>query len=204
MKAARKYRFANLVPALLSVFVLFLGFALTIATWQQHQQREQALLNAAFSAEAQRLVAVAEKQLHSYSVVMRGLQGFFQGSESVEYAEFLAYTRALNATSELAGLQGIAWAQLVRRSELDKHLAEMAAQLPVDYAIRPEGRDEVLAPIIYIEPLAGANLRAIGLDIYQIPVARAAAEKARDLGDRRRHPHHCHHHHEIINGSGVL
>tara|TARA_R110000772_G_scaffold210432_1_gene321044 strand:- start:58658 stop:61945 length:3288 start_codon:yes stop_codon:yes gene_type:complete len=183
MRVARKYRFANLVPALLSVFVLFLGIALTIATWQQHQQREQALLNAAFSAEAQRLIAVAEKQLHSYSVVMRGLQGFFQGSESVEYPEFLAYTRALNATSELAGLQGIAWVQLVRRSNLDKHLEEMAAQLPVDYAIRPEGPGEVLAPIIYIEPLAGANLRAIGLDIYQLPVARAAAEKARDLGD---------------------
>jgi len=31
--------------------------------------------------------------------------------------------------------------------------------------------------------MAGANLRAIGLDIYQIPVARAAAEKARDLGE---------------------
>tara|TARA_R110000772_G_scaffold128787_1_gene236522 strand:- start:8154 stop:11459 length:3306 start_codon:yes stop_codon:yes gene_type:complete len=183
MNVVKKSGSANLVPALLSVFVLFLGTALTIAMWQHNHRREQVLLHSAFSAEAERLVAVAENQLHTYSVVMRGLRGYFQGSESVEYPEFLAYTRALNATSELAGLQAVAWVQLVPRSGVDKHLEVMRAQLPVDYDIRPPGDADWLAPIAYIEPMAGANLRAIGLDIYQVPVARAAAEKARDLGE---------------------
>ncbi|MDO8860588.1 EAL domain-containing protein [Haliea sp. E1-2-M8] len=165
------------------MLVLAVGVAASMLVWDHSRERERSLVESAFLAETDRLVAVIERQLNTYAVVMRGLQGFFQGSREVEYHEFLAYTRALHATSDVAGLQGVAWVELVRREQLAAHEARVRSQLPVNYSIHPGTEGDVLAPIIFMEPLAGDNLAAIGLDIYQVPRAREAAERARDSGE---------------------
>lgn len=183
MDAVHRHRFSGVLPGILAVVVLAVGVAASVLLWDHSRQRAHSLVENAFQAETDRLAAVIERQLNTYAVVMRGLQGFFQASRTVEYHEFLAYTRALHATSDVAGLQGVAWVEVVRREELAAHEAKVRAQLPVDYTIHPESNGKILAPIIYIEPLAGGNLTAIGLDIYQVPRAREAAELARDSGE---------------------
>jgi diguanylate cyclase (GGDEF)-like protein/PAS domain S-box-containing protein len=183
MEAVQRHRYAGILPGGLAIVVLLLGFTASALVWDHSRQRERSLVESAFVAESDRLVAVVQRQLDTYAVVMRGLQGFFQGSAVVEYQEFLAYSRALHATSDVAGLQGIAWVELVRREQLAEHQLKMRSQLPVDYSIHPASDSDILAPIIYIEPLSGDNLAAVGLDIYQVPKAREAAELARDSGD---------------------
>ncbi len=178
-----RHRYAGILPGLLASLVLAMGVAATVLAWDHSRQRERSLVENAFLAETDRMVAVIERQLDAYAVVMRGLQGFFHGSSQVEYREFLAYSRALQATSDVAGLQGIAWVELVRREELAAHRSRIRSQLPVDYDIHPDSDGDIIAPIVYIEPLAGDNLAALGLDIYQAPTARAAADLARDSGD---------------------
>ncbi|MFO7551615.1 MAG: EAL domain-containing protein [Haliea sp.] len=182
MDAVHRHRYAGVLPGLLAIVVLVAGVTASVLAWEHSRQRERSLVENAFVAEADRLVAVIERQLDTYAIFMRGLQGLFQGAREVQYHDFLAYTRALHATSDVAGLQGIAWVELVRRGQLAAHTAKVRSQLPIDYNIHPGSDSEVLAPIIYIEPLTGDNLAAIGLDIYQVPRAREAAELARDSG----------------------
>lgn len=131
MDAVHRHRFSGLLPGLLALVVLAVGVAASVLAWEHSRQRERSLVENAFQAEAVRLVAVIERQLNTYKVVMRGLQGFFQGSREVDYQEFLAYTRALHATSDVAGLQGIAWVEVVRREQLAAHSASISSQLPV-------------------------------------------------------------------------
>ncbi len=183
MDAVYRHRYAGILPALLAIVVLGVGLAASVLAWDHSRQRERSLIENAFLAEADRLAAVIERQLDTYVLVMRGLQGLFQSSRAVDYQEFLAYTRPLRATSHVAGLQGIAWIEVVRREQLDTHMAKLRSQLPLEYSIHPANGGDVLAPIIYIEPLVGDNLAAVGLDVYQVPGAREAAELARDSGE---------------------
>ncbi|MEQ9463508.1 MAG: CHASE domain-containing protein, partial [Haliea sp.] len=183
MDEVYRHRYAGILPALLAVVVLAMGVAASVLARDHSRQREHSLVENAFLAETDRMLAVIDRQLDAYAVVMRGLQGFFHGSNAVDYREFVTYARALQATSNVAGLQGIAWVELVRREELAAHLARIRSQLPVDYHIHPDGDGEVLAPIAFIEPLAGDNLAALGLDIYRTLDARTAANLARDSGD---------------------
>tara|TARA_R110000823_G_scaffold171736_9_gene304175 strand:+ start:13253 stop:16498 length:3246 start_codon:yes stop_codon:yes gene_type:complete len=168
---------------LLSGLVLATGLLSTWIYWEQTQRHSSAALEKLFQADSERIHATIARQLDLYQVAMRGVQGFFRGSEQVYYAEFAEYVPSLDLTQELEGVQGVAYAKLVSAAELPRHLAQMAAELPVAYRIHPAGSRQYYAPIGYIDPLDDANLAALGFDILTNPAARTAAERARDTGE---------------------
>lgn len=174
--------FSRLLPWLLSCFVLAGGFTATFFYWDYTHQQEQAATDIAFHAAARRVVTNISHKLNTYQVVMRGVQGFFLGSDQVSFEEFTRYTSSLNIASELKGVLGVAYAVPVKHEDMGRHLEDMGAQLPVDYHIHPPGSREFHAPIVYFNPLSGDNSKAIGYDLYANPIAREAIEKARDSG----------------------
>ncbi|QIB66258.1 bifunctional diguanylate cyclase/phosphodiesterase [Kineobactrum salinum] len=183
MPTVARHWIAGILPFTLAGLVITGGLAATLLLWDHERKRERELVEAAFAVEVGQVVTNLVGKLNAYTVVMRGLQGFFQGSDEVSYIEFLRYIRALDVTSELAGVQGLGWVVPVTRGQLPQHLAAIRAQLPVPYEIHPASQRELLAPIIYLEPLAEENLNAVGFDVFSNPVARAAAEQARDSGE---------------------
>lgn len=171
------------LPWLLSGLTLLIGGTATLAYWHHFEKQQHQAVNLNFQAESERLAATISQQLNSYQVVMRGVQGFFQSSEQITYPEFLRYIDSLDITRDLRGVQGIGFAVLVTRKNLVTHLATVRRELPINYQITPPaGNRDELAPIIYIEPLEGDNLAALGFDILSNPLAREAAEMARDTG----------------------
>ncbi|WP_438958849.1 bifunctional diguanylate cyclase/phosphodiesterase [Porticoccus sp.] len=171
------------LPWLLSGLTLLIGGTATLAYWHHFEKQQHQAVNLNFQAESERLAATISQQLNSYQVVMRGVQGFFQGSEQITYPEFLRYIDSLDITRDLRGVQGIGFAVLVTRKNLVTHLATVRRELPINYQITPPARNrDELAPIIYIEPLEGDNLAALGFDILSNQLAREAAEMARDTG----------------------
>lgn len=171
------------LPWLLSGLTLLIGGTATLAYWHHFEKQQHQAVNLNFQAESERLAATISQQLNSYQVVMRGVQGFFQGSEQITYPEFSRYIDSLDITRDLRGVHGIGFAALVTRKNLVTHLATVRGELPINYQITPPaGNRDELAPIIYIEPLEGDNLAALGFDILSNPLAREAAEMARDTG----------------------
>ena len=172
------------LPWLLSGLTLLIGGSATLTYWHHFEKQQQEAVNLKFQAESDRLTANISQQLNSYKVVMRGIQGFFRGSEHVTYPEFSRYVASLDITRDLRGVQGVGFAIPVAHKDLTAHLATMRRELPRHYQITPAvGNRDELAPIIYIEPLEDDNLAALGFDILSNPLAREAAETARDTDD---------------------
>lgn len=171
------------LPVVLALIVLIAGSATTLLYYNTLQDREQAALQEAFAATAYRASALVQREIGIYQTVMRGLRGFFEGSDEVSYEDFIRYTGALELSEELPGMRGIVWVELLPREELEAHQQRQREQLPVPYTVHPDIQGSLLAPITFIHPLDEANQRALGFDILANERAAVAALAARDRGE---------------------
>ena len=104
----------------------------------------------------------------------------FAASDAVTREEWKAFYQGLNLGEYLPGIQGLGFAQLIPRPQLAEHIQAMRTAGFPDYQVRPAGDRELYSAIIYLEPQADRNLRALGYDMFSEPVRRAAMERARD------------------------
>lgn len=121
-----------------------------------------------------------KQRMAAHEQVLRGVHGLFGASVNVDRREFKAYVNHLQLNEEYAGIDGIGFSQIVLSAGINRHVAAMRNEGFPDYAVRPEGGRDTYAPVIYIEPFAGRNLRIFGFDPYANPEHRAAMELARD------------------------
>ncbi len=121
-------------------------------------------------------------RMATYEVVLRGVQGYMDGSERIDRAEFHNYVDALQLQQTRPGLQGVSLIMYVQGSALEAHLADVRGRGFSGYTVHPPGERPQYAPITHIEPLQGRNLEALGLDVLTLPAAREALGRARDTG----------------------
>ncbi len=119
-------------------------------------------------------------RLTANAQVLHSGAALFDASESVERAEWRAFTAGLRIEQHLPGTQGVGFALLIPRAQLPEHLQTIRAEGFPEYAVRPAGERALYSSIIYLEPFEGRNLRAFGYDMFSEPVRRAAMERARD------------------------
>ena len=135
-----------------------------------------------FHAAAEQIAYNLRDRMSTYEVMLRGVQGYVDGSERIERGEFQSYVGALQMQQTRPGLQGISLVMFVQGSGLAAHLADIRGRGFSGYTVHPPGERAQYAPITHIEPLEGRNLEALGLDALTLPPAREALERARDTG----------------------
>jgi diguanylate cyclase (GGDEF)-like protein/PAS domain S-box-containing protein len=173
----------RLAPWLISAMVLLVGLSITLVLWQEAKENHVKNLNAALDYAADQTQTNILARLHAYETVMRGVKGFIDGSEKVSVSEFRSYVDALKIHEKKSGVLGIGLVTIVPFADKARHLeAIRKLELP-NYKIRPEGERQVYAPITRMEPMAGDNLKALGLDVFAVPIARVAIERARDTNE---------------------
>ena len=174
---------SRLAPWLISAMVLLVGLSITAASWREAKQNHVENLNAALGYAADQAENNILARLHAYETVMRGVKGFIDGSENVSVGEFRSYVDALNIHEKKTGVLGIGLVTIVPHADKPRHLEEIRKLGLPNYKIRPEGDRKLYAPIIRMEPMEGDNLKALGLDVFAVPIARAAMERARDSNE---------------------
>ena len=132
-------------------------------------------------------VDMAERDLvgrmNDFQQVLRGAQGLYAASETVSRREWRTYVEALQLDSYLPGVQSMAFSLVVRAEERRAHESSMRAQGFPEYSIFPADSPFPMSVVVlYIEPFAGRNPRAVGYDMYHEAVRREAMERARDTG----------------------
>lgn len=118
----------------------------------------------------------------AYALILRGGAALFESSEEVTREEWFNFTRKLQASDSVVGVQGIGFARLITPAELEARVAAVRAEGFPDYRLWPAGERVLYTAIEYLEPFSGRNLRAFGYDMFSEPVRRAAMERARDTG----------------------
>ncbi|WP_326537047.1 bifunctional diguanylate cyclase/phosphodiesterase [Pseudorhodoferax sp.] len=149
--------------------------------WQHRQRDAERQLNDIVAHESDAAVANVQAQLRAFELVLRGVKGFFEGSDQVSAAEFKAFVESLALQRTAPGLQGIGFVAHLSSGTDTRHAAA-AAFAESGLVLRPAGARASYAPIVFMEPPTRNNQSALGLDVLTVPVARQAVEQTLATG----------------------
>ncbi|MBI5900859.1 MAG: CHASE domain-containing protein [Rhodocyclales bacterium] len=171
--------FARKLPAWV---VLTLGLILSLIASQRIKEDIERHAAQDFAAIADELTLHIEERLSAHSLILRGGAALIAASDHVTPAEWRSFAEAMKMDVMAPGMHGVAFSPLVTTSGLKSHEARARSDGAHDYRVHPAGLRLIHAPVQYIEPRSGNNLRALGYDPLSEPVRRAAMELARDTG----------------------
>jgi len=166
----------------LAIFALICGIAASLlAGWQVKRATEEEA-RAKFEGVCEELTTRIRERFTAYALMLQGGQGLMAASQMVDRAEWRAYLETLRAEQTVPGYQAVGFTLLVPHEAIAKHVATVRAEGFADYAVSPAGQRPSYAPVVFIEPFAGRNMRAFGFDMFAEPARREAMERARDTG----------------------
>ncbi|MEO8152240.1 MAG: CHASE domain-containing protein [Rhizobacter sp.] len=169
-------------PLLLALAVGSASLAITAWLWHHERQTEEANLRASFNAGLHQTADRIEQRMASYEQMLRGLQGLMASTQAVDRQGFDIYVDTQLAGTDVTGLQAFAYGPWLPIDRAAAHVAAQRADHAPGYSINPSGEREAYVPVTYISPGGGRSAKALGYDVYQDPVRRAALLKARDSG----------------------
>lgn len=170
-------RFNKMLPWLM----LLAGVLLTQYLYHVSLTTAEQLLQEKFAYQTRDIAQRIELRMAAYEQVLRGVDGLFAASQTVERDEFYNYISGLDLDEHYPGIQAIGYSQLIPAQEKNRHIAAIRQQGFPEYTIHPAGERDYYTSLIYIEPFKGQNLRAFGFDLHTDAVRRKAADQARDL-----------------------
>lgn len=172
-------------PGVLSTIVLAVALSATLWMWQRLGAATEQQLNAEFRVQVRESIARIKQRMATYEQVLHGARGFFDSFPNADRDAFRKFVAALELERRYPGIQGVGFAKAIFAAQRGEHVAAMRGEGFADYEINPSGERELYAPIIYLEPFTGLNLRGLGFDPYSEPVRQSAMARARDSNDAR-------------------
>ena len=163
-----------------ALIVLVFGLVITATATLYMRSSVERIAEHEFSTRCIEIQNKTKERLDDYARVLQGGASLFYASEKVTREQWQIFTQSQKIEKQLPGIQGIGFSPLILREGLDRHIQEIRREGFPGYTVRPEGDRAVFAPVIYLEPFTGRNLRALGYDVFSEPVRRAAMERARD------------------------
>lgn len=159
--------------------VLFVALFLTLVGYLAHssymRSREQARLRQATGAALEQTRA----RLSGYLSQMKAVRALFSASDSVTPDELSRYFQVLKVhdLEFNRGMDGMGVIWKVPITDRNAHLAELRSKYPA-YQLVSRRSNETLYPIIHFEALGDDAHKALGWDVAENDIRRAALEKA--------------------------
>ncbi len=160
--------------------VLAACWTATFFLWNSVRVNSEEEMRMNFEYGIRETVIRIEQRMLAYAQVLRGMEGLFNSSDSVEHREFRAYFNSLQLEKNFPGIQGVGFSLLIQASDKEQHIRSVRRETDPSYTIKPEGKRGTYSSIIYLEPFSNRNLRAVGYDMYSEPVRHAAMKLAAD------------------------
>ncbi len=171
-------RWGWLLAPVLSLVML----SLTFAHWRSEERASRERREVNLRVAVDRIGYNLADRMASYELVLRGLRGYFEGSERIDREEFQTYVSSLELQQTRPGLKGISLILKLSSATLPAHILDMRQRGFANYNVRPPGQRSSYAAVTHIEPMDADNQRAVGLDAYAVPAAREALDRAADTG----------------------
>ena len=169
---------------LLTGTILLVGSVITYQLWSNARVENLQKLTSTLEDSADVTVSNLQARFNAILVIMRGVKGFIDGSDTVKPNEFHTYIKSLNLGDRF-GVRGIALVELVDNINKEAHITHIQTRGLANYQIKPAGERQRYAPITLIEPLDALNAKVLGLDVLTLPTALNALEQARDSNNPR-------------------
>ncbi len=133
-----------------------------------------------FAVYCDEISAKITARLNAHKQIVLSSAALFNASQNLTRQEWHDFVQRLLSDEHFKGIQGLGFLVWIQDEQLAAHQEGLRAEGFPDYAVTSEGKRDAYAPIVFLEPFTGSNLRALGYDMYSEPVRRAAMEQARD------------------------
>lgn len=161
------------------------GLVITVLAWGYLRSHERDLEMAYHEAAADRLLHQLNERFGKVDFILRGVAGLFSAQNLVEQREYETYVSGLRPTEALPEVVGIGLARRieVERTEAIETLLSAAygKSIRIHPAPDPE-RARFTFPVVYLWPVDGQTVQAIGYDGFAEPRRRRAIEIALQSG----------------------
>jgi PAS domain S-box-containing protein len=168
-----------LLPALL---VLAIALGATAIAWRFSAESASAALRQRFDHQAEQLAESVRLRLLGYVDVLRGAQGLFAASASVEADEWQRYWDQLDLAARYPGIDGMGYAPRVTAAGRAQFEQSLDAQRP-GLRIWPLSEQADYFPITFLQPDTFSNLRQVGFDLGSDVQCREALQRALTRGE---------------------
>lgn len=119
----------------------------------------------------------------AYEQVLQGTKGLFLAAEVIGREAFARYFNALHIDRHYPGMLGLGLAIAIPEQQLQTHIDAIKSEGFPRYNVTPLGKRSLYSSIVFLEPSVGANLSAIGFDMYSEAVRRTAMERSVSTGE---------------------
>lgn len=162
--------------------VLAVSLLVSGLLWKSAQNEIEFTLQDEFSRSVNETSLRIERRMQAYEELLRGVQGLFAASASVERKEFREYVGALNLAKNYPGIQSVGFVMQIPAAHKERHIAAVRREGFPQYSIHPAGVRDSYFPVVYIEPFAERNLQVFGYDNFADTMRRGVMEQVRDTG----------------------
>lgn len=163
--------------------VPLLGLGITAGLWWAVREATDRRAEERFAHQAQQLRQELLARLLTYEQVLRGGAALFDASQSVDREEWRRYVTRLRLDQHLPGVQAVGFVLRVPPDARPGFVQDLQAEGLGPREIHPPSDRTDCYCVKYVEPLEGANLRALAYDAGVEPLRRQALDRARDSGE---------------------
>ena len=166
-----------------TLLALIVAVVAAWVVWDRLAERQRVDLVEVFEFESAEIAFRIEERFRAYHQVLRGAQGLFAASTSVEHDEWHVYVARLRLEEDYPGIQGLGFARWLRPDEIAGHERHVRSETGwEDYRVWPDDDRAEYSAIKMLEPLDWRNQRALGYDMYSEAVRREAMNRAVETG----------------------
>lgn len=137
--------------------------------------------NQSFSLVCNDIESKIQVRLNAHALLLQTGSAYFSTADTITRADWRNFYESIRIKRYLPGIQGLGFAQIIPKDQRKKHIQHIRNEGFPDYTVRPEYERDTITSIVFLEPLAGRNLRAFGYDMFSEPVRRKAMQQSRDL-----------------------
>jgi signal transduction histidine kinase/CheY-like chemotaxis protein len=134
-----------------------------------------------FLADAEQTRRQIQSGLNSYVEVVRTGAVLLAADNEINSSEFRRFVTGLQLPKRYPGIEGIGFAQCVRRTELGRFLRLMDLD-GSRVRVWPESDRAMRCPVIFLEPVRGRSREVVGFDLASHDAIAPLLDDARDLG----------------------
>lgn len=175
--------FLSYLSKILPLLILFVALGATYLLWSAERNDAKNDLREEFNEQAEVATNRITLHLNSYEKILRRTREQFTTRGTATRDKFHEHIKSLVLEQHYPGILSVEFEPLITGQQKTAHISAMYSEGFAKYDIKPEGERNLYAPVSYIEPFRGQNLRLSGFDRYSDAVNRKDMDRARDMDD---------------------
>ncbi|MBW8327418.1 MAG: CHASE domain-containing protein [Prolixibacteraceae bacterium] len=165
---------------LFPILILMLGLVFTFVITYSDFLDNKRLRNHDFESVCHSFESKILIQLKANAQVLYSSAAFISSSDTITREEWKEFQYLNKSFTELPGIRGIGFLAVIPAKHLSEFEQRIRKEGFPEFKVYPQGIRDFYTSVIYLEPLAGRNLLALGYDGYSDPIRQKAMVLSRD------------------------